>query len=58
MARTAIALYDRISVSVLEKQSSQDNFSMDIRGLAPGIYVLHLSNGYGMQVFTEKVLIR
>lgn len=59
MARPLLAsLYDMTGVSVLEKQSSQDNFSMDIRGLAPGIYVLHLSNGYGMAVFTEKVLIR
>ncbi len=59
MARPLLAsLYDITGSPVLEKQSSQDNFSMDIRGLAPGIYMLHLSNGYDMPVFTEKVLIR
>lgn len=59
MTRPLLAsLYDITGSPVLEKQSSGANFSLDIRGLAPGIYVLHLTNGYDMPVFTEKVLIR
>jgi PQQ-dependent dehydrogenase (s-GDH family) len=51
------ALYDITGHLVEEKQSSDGNFSMDVRGFAPGIYVLRLNNGYDMGVLTQKILI-
>ena len=33
------------------------NFSMNVRGLVPGVYVLRLDNGYDMPVLTQKILI-
>jgi PQQ-dependent dehydrogenase (s-GDH family) len=50
-------LYDITGSLVAEKRNSDGHFSIDVRGLVPGIYILHLNNGYGMPVLTEKILI-
>jgi PQQ-dependent dehydrogenase (s-GDH family) len=50
-------LYDILGKEVRVKQTAEINFSLDISGLTPGIYVLHLSNGYAMPVFTKKIWI-
>lgn len=50
-------LYDITGALVGEKQDTEGNFSMDVRGLAPGIYVLRLDNGDAMGVLTQKILI-
>jgi PQQ-dependent dehydrogenase (s-GDH family) len=42
---------------VLNQQAYDDDFSMNIGGCQPGIYVLRLFNGAGMQVLTQKVLV-
>ena len=51
-------LYDRTGQIVLEKGSTEDLFTMDIHGLASGLYVLRLFNGYAMPLLTEKILVR
>jgi hypothetical protein len=42
---------------VLDQQAYDEDFSMNIGGCQPGVYVLRLFNGAGMQVLTQKVLV-
>jgi PQQ-dependent dehydrogenase (s-GDH family) len=42
---------------VVDQQAYDDNFSMNIGGCQPGMYVLRLFNGAEMQVLTQKVLV-
>jgi PQQ-dependent dehydrogenase (s-GDH family) len=51
-------LYEMTGSLVLEKLSSDELFSLDVRGLVPGIYILRLINGDGLPALTEKILIR
>jgi len=51
-------LYDIRGMLVQEARSAEDDLSMEIRGLAPGVYILRLYNGYKVPLLTEKVLIK
>ena len=42
---------------VLDQQAYDEDFSMNIGGCQPGIYVLRLFNGAGVQVLVQKVLV-
>ncbi len=42
---------------ILSQQAYDDNFSLNISGCQPGVYVLRLFNGAGVQVLTQKVLV-
>ena len=50
-------LYDITGKPVLEKTASDDNFFLDVHALVPGIYILRLSDGYGISHVTEKITI-
>jgi PQQ-dependent dehydrogenase (s-GDH family) len=51
-------LYDMTGQLLRSRESSEDNFSIDVYGLSPGIYVFRLLNGYAVPVVKEKILIR
>ena len=42
---------------VLDQQAYDEDFSMNIGGCQPGVYVLRLFNGGGVQVLVQKVLV-
>ena len=50
-------LYDITGKPVLEKNATDDDFFLDVHGLVPGIYILRLSDGYGIFHVTEKITI-
>ncbi|HZE85775.1 MAG TPA: PQQ-dependent sugar dehydrogenase [Puia sp.] len=50
-------LYDITGKPVMEKTAPGDDFSLDVQGLVPGIYILRISNGYGIAQATEKITI-
>jgi hypothetical protein len=50
-------LYDITGKPVMEKTASDDDFYLDVHGLSPGIYILRLSDGYGISHVTEKITI-
>lgn len=50
-------LYSITGAKVLEKETPGNSFSLDIQGLTPGIYILRITNAYGMVSLTKKVLI-
>jgi hypothetical protein len=39
-------------------RSMQRRFSVDLRGLAPGMYVYRMRNGLGLDTGSEKIIIR
>jgi PQQ-dependent dehydrogenase (s-GDH family) len=51
-------LYSITGQLVLSQQAYEDNFMINIGGIQPGVYVLHLSNGAAMPVLTKKILIQ
>jgi PQQ-dependent dehydrogenase (s-GDH family) len=51
-------LYDITGKPVLEMQTQEDNFTLDIHYLTEGIYILRLSNGYGVTLLLDKILKR
>ena len=50
-------IYDMRGTPLVRSSSSDDNFSMDISGLSPGMYVVRLLNGYTAPLLTEKIFI-
>ena len=42
---------------VVDQQAYDEDFSMNIGGCQPGVYVLRLFNGGGVQVLVQKVLV-
>jgi PQQ-dependent dehydrogenase (s-GDH family) len=50
-------LYTIAGEPVLSMQTYENQFSMNIRACQPGVYILRLSNGAGMPVLTQKVLV-
>ena len=50
-------LYDMTGKIVLEEETSETNFSMDIHSLAPGIYIFRLCNGYGAPFLLDKIVV-
>jgi quinoprotein glucose dehydrogenase len=53
-----VTVYDMLGRPVLQRESTQNNFSLDIQHLSPGIYACRMWNGYGAPVLTEKILIQ
>ena len=51
-------LYDIMGNAVLVKPSAQDQFSLDIHSLIPGIYIFRLLNGYAVPLLTEKIIVK
>jgi len=51
-------LYDMSGNIVLQKNTNQDSFTIDVSGLTAGVYVLKLYNGYGINISTEKIIVR
>ena len=51
------SLYDMAGRLVLCRQSADDQFQVDLRGLSPGLYIFRLANGNDMVRLTEKVII-
>ena len=52
------SLYDMSGNTVLQKTTDQDSFIIDISDLITGVYVLRLYNGYGINISTEKIIVR
>jgi hypothetical protein len=53
-----VQLYDITGKPVLERRTQEDNFALDIHYLSEGIYIFRLSNGYGVTLLLDKILIR
>jgi hypothetical protein len=51
-------LYDITGKPLRQLETSDDDFSLDIHSLSPGIYVFRLQNGYSVPLLTEKILVR
>ena len=51
-------LFDVAGVLVKEGSSSKNNFKINIESYKPGIYVLKLYNGFGVEVKMEKIIIQ
>ena len=51
------ALYDLTGKLLLSRQSADDHFSLDVQGVAPGVYVLRIVDGYAVPLLTEKLLV-
>jgi hypothetical protein len=51
------ALYDITGKLLLQRETSEDRFSLDIHSLSPGIYVFRLLNGYSVPLLTEKISV-
>jgi PQQ-dependent dehydrogenase (s-GDH family) len=50
-------LYDITGKPVLLMESTETNFSIDIHGLASGIYILRLSGRNGIALSTQKLIV-
>jgi PQQ-dependent dehydrogenase (s-GDH family) len=50
-------LYDITGKLLLQKETSEDQFTLDIRGLRPGIYIFRLWSGDEIPLLTAKVLV-
>jgi hypothetical protein len=44
----------RLAVS---EESYDDQFTLDLAGLTPGVYILRLNNGASLGVLTTKVIV-
>ncbi len=51
-------LYDMSGKLVLQKNTSQDSFTIDISNLLPGVYVFKLYNGYEINISTKKIIVQ
>ncbi len=51
-------LYDVTGKVVKQGKSYTDQFSIDVRSISKGMYVMKIFNGYGMNVFTDKVTLQ
>lgn len=51
-------LYDITGKVVKQGKSYTDMFAIDVRLLSRGVYVMKIFNGYGMNVFTDKVTLQ
>jgi PQQ-dependent dehydrogenase (s-GDH family) len=49
-------IYDVTGKFLMNGINNNDNFSINIQKLTPGIYVLKLYNGYEINIFTEKFI--
>lgn len=49
-------LYDMTGNLVLKGNKTTNNFSIDLKGLAKGVYILKLYNGADVNVVTEKIV--
>ena len=50
-------IYDATGKLLLSGSGSNDNFSIDIKGFIPGMYILKLYNAYQITLATEKIVI-
>jgi glucose/arabinose dehydrogenase len=50
-------LYDITGKPLRQLETSEDQFSLDIHSLSPGIYVFRLFNGYSVPLLTEKISV-
>ena len=50
-------IYTTTGQLMLSRESYDDKFALDIRGIAPGLYILRLFSGAGINVLTEKILV-
>jgi len=50
-------LYDIRGQLLLQRETSDDHFSLDIHSLSPGIYIFRLQNGYAVPLLTEKISV-
>jgi PQQ-dependent dehydrogenase (s-GDH family) len=51
-------LMDITGKRIMEGASAQKEFRINTQGIKSGVYLLKLYNGYGLEVRTEKVIIR
>jgi hypothetical protein len=51
-------IYDMSGKMVLQKNTDQDSFTIDISNLSTGVYVFKLYNGYQINMSTEKIIVR
>ncbi|HVM87864.1 MAG TPA: PQQ-dependent sugar dehydrogenase [Puia sp.] len=51
-------LYDMSGNLVLQKNSSNESFIIEVNKLPPGVYAFKLYNGYGSAISIEKIIIR
>jgi aldose sugar dehydrogenase len=51
-------LMDITGKRMMEGVSTQKEFRINTQGIKSGVYLLKLYNGYGLEVRTEKVVIR
>ena len=50
-------LYDMTGNAVRQIQTTDESFSLDLHGLAKGIYVFRLTNGDALPLLTEKIWV-
>ncbi|MEO8763300.1 MAG: PQQ-dependent sugar dehydrogenase [Ginsengibacter sp.] len=50
-------IYDVTGKILITGSSNNDNFSIDVRRLTPGMYILKLYNAYELNLATEKIVI-
>ena len=55
---TRYQILDLTGKVVLQGNSVQKDFNIDIVSLISGVYILKLRNGYGLEIATEKIIIR
>lgn len=51
-------LVNMTGVIVRTHSSSNDDFSIPLAGISPGMYIFRLYNGYGVLMTTEKIIVR
>ncbi len=51
-----VQVYDAFGKMLISETSYQNDFSVDVNTLRPGVYVLKLYNGYDMEVQIEKFI--
>jgi hypothetical protein len=55
---TRFQILDLTGKVVVQGNSVQKDFNIDIVSLISGVYILKLRNGYGLEIATEKIIIR
>jgi hypothetical protein len=50
-------IYDVTGKMILTGNSNNDDFSIDIKRITPGMYILKLYNAYQVNLATEKIVI-
>lgn len=53
-----VQLYDVSGRLVLQESTEQDQFTVNLSGLKPGVYIFRLYSGYDVNITTEKIIVQ